>query len=252
MNDHVSVIISTFNGGTYIGETIQAILGQTTRPREIIVVDDGSTDGTPERIAAEFGSAVDLRKIAHSGIPAVARNHGIAMAKGSYLAFCDHDDVWLPGKLATQLQWMKEHEVGLCGSDALVYGTEERFLGQYRFRFRSMQRNLAWSNFIISSSALVRRDVLGESRFPESAALRGYDDYVLWLELATRTAVGFIPQPLLQYRVHDRNLSKENKDRDPLTQMRILFSTRTVQRHPFIGFVKMGRFLVAAMLRNWS
>ena len=121
---------------------------------------------------------------------------------------------------------MKEHEVGLCGSDALVYGTEERFLGQYRFRFRSMQRNLAWSNFIISSSALVRRDVLGESRFPESAALRGYDDYVLWLELATRTAVGFIPQPLLQYRVHDRNLSKENKDRDPLTDR----STASVHR----------------------
>lgn len=252
MSDRVSVIVATFNGGTYIGETIRAILGQTTPPGEIIVVDDGSTDGTPERLAADFGSAVDVRTIAHSGVPAVARNHGIAVAKGSYLAFCDHDDVWFPEKLATQLQWMEEQGVGLCGTDALVYGTDQKFLEHYRFRFKSMQKNLAWSNFIISSSALVRRDVLGQSRFPESAALRGYDDYLLWLELATRTAVGFIPQALLRYRVHERNLSRENKRRDPFTQMRILFSSRTVQRYPFIGIVKMGRLLIAAASRIWS
>ena len=90
----VSAIIPAYNRADFLPETISTLLAQTSPPHEIIVVDDGSTDGT-EAAVAGFGDAVRYRRIENSGAP-VARNVGAAMATGDWLWFCDSDDLWRP------------------------------------------------------------------------------------------------------------------------------------------------------------
>lgn len=94
----VSAIIPAYNRADFLPETIATLLAQSSAPHEIIVVDDGSTDGT-EAAVAQFGDAVRYRRIENSGAP-VARNVGAAMATGDWLWFCDSDDLWRPEFLA--------------------------------------------------------------------------------------------------------------------------------------------------------
>ena len=104
MADIVSVVIPSYNSEGFISETIDSVLAQTHSAREILVVDDGSTDGTRE-VARRF-AGVEVIQQANAG-PAVARNTGAAHARGRYIAFLDHDDVWMPEKLAIQVALLK-------------------------------------------------------------------------------------------------------------------------------------------------
>ena len=97
----VSVIIPTYNSGPFVTETIDSVLCQTHPHREIIVVDDGSTDDTPARVR-HYGSKISYIRQSNAGVGA-ARNIGIRAASGDYLAFLDSDDLWLPEKLEVQL-----------------------------------------------------------------------------------------------------------------------------------------------------
>jgi len=96
----ISVIIPVFNGEAYIAETIESVLGQTPPPGEVLIVDDGSTDGTADVIHG-FGSRVQYQRQPNQG-PGAARNLGIQTAAGDMLAFLDADDVWMPDKLKLQ------------------------------------------------------------------------------------------------------------------------------------------------------
>jgi glycosyltransferase involved in cell wall biosynthesis len=106
-NPLVSVVIPVFNGEKYLAEAIETALAQTHRPIEVIVVDDGSTDGSRE-IAASFGAPVGHSFQPHHGLGA-ARNHGIEKARGSFCAFLDSDDLWVKDKLARQLAVFRDH-----------------------------------------------------------------------------------------------------------------------------------------------
>lgn len=103
----ISVIIPVFNGERYLGEAIESILAQTWPSSEIIVVDDGSTDGT-SKVARQFGDRVKYQRHPHSGV-AAARNHGLAAARCDWIAFLDADDVWAPDKLRLQAHYLSAH-----------------------------------------------------------------------------------------------------------------------------------------------
>jgi glycosyltransferase involved in cell wall biosynthesis len=98
--DSVSVVIPVWNGARYLGAAIESVLAQTTSPLELIVVDDGSTDASVE-VAAEY-AAVRVVSQAHAG-PGAARNCGVELAGGAYVAFLDADDLWVETKLERQL-----------------------------------------------------------------------------------------------------------------------------------------------------
>src|SRR2546427_4231674 len=107
----VSVVIPVYNGERYLADAIQSVLDQTYQNLEVIVVDDGSTDGSAA-VAKRFGDAIRYVRQANGGV-CQARNTGISVARGTYLAFLDQDDLWLPDKLAVQVAYLESHpEVG--------------------------------------------------------------------------------------------------------------------------------------------
>src|SRR5207249_11176371 len=116
MNKMVSVVIATYNCRRYVGEAVESALAQSYQPIEVIVVDDGSTDGTAEELRP-FKDRIRYLVQANQG-PAAARNHGIRAARGEYVAFLDADDLWAPSKIEKQVAAMeKSDKIGVvhCG-----------------------------------------------------------------------------------------------------------------------------------------
>lgn len=121
MRNGVSVLIPVYNGAKYLSECIQSVIDQTRPAAEIIVIDDGSEDGTPE-VAASWGSRVSYRRMAHGGLP-YARNHGLRFAETEFIAFVDCDDIWLPRKLEWQMAALSR-AIG----PSMVFGHVQQFL----------------------------------------------------------------------------------------------------------------------------
>jgi glycosyltransferase involved in cell wall biosynthesis len=108
----VSVIIPTYNRAEQVGEAVQSVLNQTWRHCEVIVVDDGSTDGTHDALEA-FDDRIRYVKTENHGV-AAARNRGIRESRGSWIAFLDSDDLWHPAKIERQMLALREHDAAVC------------------------------------------------------------------------------------------------------------------------------------------
>jgi glycosyltransferase involved in cell wall biosynthesis len=129
----LSIVIPTWNRARLVGEAVESALGQEGGDLEVIVVDDGSTDGTAETIERKFGNRVKLLRMAtRSGVGA-ARNEGVRQATGDLLAFLDSDDIWLPGKLKAELNVFERFP----GAEAIVsdsrFIVDGQFIGTSRF-----------------------------------------------------------------------------------------------------------------------
>jgi glycosyltransferase involved in cell wall biosynthesis len=203
----VAVVMPAYQAEAFVGEAIGSVLAQTLGDWELVVVDDGSTDTTVE--AAETAAAGDDRirvvRSDHQGLPAVARNRGIALTSAPVVAFLDADDVWHPTKLERQLDALgRWPEVGL------VHAAAERLVdGQTLEPHPVESEDLLFQNFIVCSSVVLRRELLDvHGVFDTDPRLRGTEDYDLWLRLEPHTELAFIDEPLLAYRVHGEQLSE--------------------------------------------
>jgi glycosyltransferase involved in cell wall biosynthesis len=117
----VSVIVPAYNGERFLEETLRSAVGQTLPPSEVIVVDDGSTDASAE-IAERFGDPVRCIRQSNSGV-AAARNHGLSLATGEFIAFLDHDDLWPEEKLEVQVAALRANpDVGIVSGRMRVIG----------------------------------------------------------------------------------------------------------------------------------
>ncbi len=217
---HVSIIIPTYNRARLLRQALSSVTSQTFRDFQIIVVDDGSTDDT----AAVCESMPDVRLVhlKHSGLPAVARNAGIAASDSELVAFLDSDDQWLPHKLVSQIAVFRENPcVGLACSDAVIEGPsapsdrKTYHSASARYRRDSSFEVLLDDNFVIASTAIVRRSVLEHvGYFCEDAPLRGLEDYDLWLRVAATSPVIYMPEPLACYSYSHDGLSRQQSSAD--------------------------------------
>lgn len=207
----VSVVIPTYNRASVLSAALESVLAQTYPATEIVVVDDGSTDET-RTILNRYADRVRQVTIEHSGSPAVARNVGLRHVTGTYIAFLDSDDYWLPTKLARQVAAMEaDPQLALVSTNAFSQFEPAGPLGGLYLAMdeRLFNRGLAGliqDNFIITSTALVRRSVLTEiGGFSEQAGLIGCEDYDLWLRLAAWAEIKVINEPLAVYRHNTGN-----------------------------------------------
>jgi glycosyltransferase involved in cell wall biosynthesis len=208
----VSVIIPCYNAARFIAEALDSVIRQTHQDTVAIVVDNGSTDGTAE-IAESVGPRVTvLRQGARSG-PSAARNAALDVADGDAIAFLDADDRWHPEKIARQVALLAAHPTcGVVHTAVRHIDAEGREIDRpggaipWRMAQGECLGDLLAHNTITTSTVLVRRETLGAERFPVD--LFAGEDWDLWLRLATRTLVGYLAEPLTDYRVHDQNTTR--------------------------------------------
>jgi glycosyltransferase involved in cell wall biosynthesis len=198
----ISVVIPVYNGERFIGEAIQSVLDQTCQAFEIIVVDDGSADAT-EVMIGEISSPIPVRYYRQENHGAgAARNLGVSVARGDWVAFLDADDVWFPQKLAEQITYVQSHsEASFVYSNAQVTDEAGRPIGS--IRRPEIERQIFDNDqpFAQLSTVLMRKDLFIQAGgFPPK--LRLYEDVALYARITNLTAMHFMPSYLSTYRFH--------------------------------------------------
>ncbi|MBA3018056.1 MAG: glycosyltransferase [Proteobacteria bacterium] len=196
-NQLVSVIIPTYNRGWAIKEAIDSVLAQDFTDFELIVVDDGSTDNTQDILNSYKEDIIVLHQ-ENKGVSA-ARNRGIASASGQYIAFLDSDDLWLPQKLSTQVDFFNTNP------DALICQTEEKWIRNGMFanpkkRHRKLSGNIFEQSLylcLVSPSAVMMKRSLFEKAGMFDETLSACEDYDMWLRVSCRYPVYLIDTPLI-------------------------------------------------------
>ena len=208
MIPEISVIIPTFNRRTMLREAIASAAAQRGASFEIIVVDDGSTDGTRDDLglAAEKLRAVRTDRRG----PSAARNRGIAIARGGLVAFLDSDDLWHPEKLARQAAYMRAHpdcSISQCGEVWIRAGRRVNPGDRHRKRSGDIFADSLRTCLISPSAAILQRRLLEETGgFDEDMA--ACEDYDLWLRILARNEAGLLDEPLVTRRAgHPGQLS---------------------------------------------
>ena len=235
----VSVIVPAYNAAKTIARTLQSVCAQTYRNIEVIVVDDGSTDETPE-IAESMAQADHRIRLIRkdNGGSASARNCAIRAASGMFLAPIDADDLWHPDNLTKQLAALRatNFEAVLCFAASHTIDENDAVIGDSLWKNRPRPR----ANFIgflnrnwlgNGSAAVMRRDaVVAVGGYDES--LRSAEDWKLAMQLAAHGAIITIPDSLISYRITPNNKSL---NRATLTACSIAAIESMEQQHPGVG-----------------
>ena len=200
----VSVIIPTYNRGSLLCRAIKSILAQTHTNLEVLICDDGSTDNSLELVTAIKDSRITWLPGTNSGGPATPRNRGISQAQGTYLAFCDSDDLWLPKKIQKQLAYLSSTELDAVATNASIIKDDiianATIFPTTPTRYYTFN-DLLQGNPIICSSLLVKSLTLKRLRgFPCQKAYRAIEDYALWQALTMLTPIGYLAEPLTIYQ----------------------------------------------------
>ena len=246
----VSIIIPCYNRADIVGETIDSVLAQTYERFEIILVDDGSTDNTREIISAYADHRIRYFYQANGGLSA-ARNSGLNVAEGEFVAFLDSDDIWLDWKLSAQVEIFRRHpEAGLIWSDMSTFTNAGKIDDQRHLRtFYSAYSTINFEdtherpgtlsdlvtdvspdlancpyyvadvfhymfsgNLVHPSTAIVRRERLQKSG-PFEPELTGFgaEDYHFYFRICSEGPVAFLDAPTTLYRIHPSQMSTCNR-----------------------------------------
>ena len=242
----VSVIIPAYNGeNRYLGQAIESVLAQTYQDREIIVVDDASTDDT-EAVVRKFPQARYVRRL-HNGGQAAARNEGARIAQGTFLAFLDQDDLWEPTLLEETLPILQaDPDAAVVHCDGYQVSEQNDILEydaaiKHTFSITQILRN---GHDVATSGSLFRKHCF--------EAIGGYDEALfIWedIDLAIRLSQRFrllhLPQPLYRHRLYTRNAS-----RDIPSERALQGRKRFLEKHE--GACDGNRTLTQALHRDWA
>lgn len=210
----VSVVIPACNAGAFLPEAVASVLAQAPLPDQVLVVDDGSSDGSVEALRGQPVTVIRTQGPGPRG-PSAARNLGIREARGEFVAFLDADDVWLPGHCQALVSLLLRHPRA-----AIAFSRVEKFdrhslsvpTAQATLPMRPFDafRRLLVSNFVPQSTVVARRSVLLEAGGYDET-LRLAEDFDLWLRIAERHYFVGLPEITCRYRLHPRQASLETK-----------------------------------------
>lgn len=209
----VSVVIPAYNAALFIKEAIESVLNQTYMNFEIIVIDDGSIDNQNEiiRTLMEKDDRIKYFYQENSGV-STARNHGILISKGEYLAFLDADDVWLPDNLELKIRKFESGEFGLVHSSAKIIDDKSNITGQSIIGKEGdlLEDMLMWKETCIPgpSSVLVKKEVIEEiGDFDTNLSTAADQDF--FFRVASNCTIGKVDKTTWEYRKHSNNMHKD-------------------------------------------
>ena len=204
------MVIPTHNRSAFLKEALASVCAQTLTDWECLVVDDGSSDDTASVVSAL--AAVD-RRVRYacqeaSGTPSSPRNRGIRETSAPLVSFLDDDDIWLPGKLALQVELLDtEPDVAFTFGQVRQFGAEKNIWPDLRLPDRPSFDQLLAENFVPLSTVMVRRSVVESvGMFNEELSIA--EDYELWLRLALQAPMRAVPDILCRYRVHPGGVTR--------------------------------------------
>lgn len=223
----VSVIVPVYNAEKYIVATLQSVIGQTYQNFELLIVDDGSPDRSIELCRQFIDPRIKIICQQNRGV-AAARNHGIRLAQGDYIAFLDADDLWFPTKIAKHVAHLERStSIGVSYSYSTLIDANGTPLGLYQL---PQTQNITPINFLLrdpigsGSNLVARRAVLDAIKFPveingvvtqsyfdEDRQLNPSEDTECWLRMSIESDLKFegIPEVLIQYRLHSGSFSHQ-------------------------------------------
>lgn len=202
-DDGIAVVIAAYNAAATLAEALESVAAQTLRPREVVVVDDGSTDATPVIARAHGARVISVP----NGGAAAARNIGVRATTAPWIAFVDADDAWVADKLARQAARFADGPMSYTDAWIVEGAVEKRVSDIAICPSGRILEPLLLNNVITLSSVIVRRDVLLQAGgFPEGP--RAVHDWPLWLRIAADHPILFIDQPLVRYRVSPTGISR--------------------------------------------
>ena len=205
----VSIVIPVYNTGKILQETVDSVLNQTVKEFELIIVDDGSSDPETQQILdRQDDKRIKIIRQENAGV-AAARNSGLHYAQGKYIAFLDHDDLWLPEKLQRCLTIFEDRQ------DAVLVYSDTLPFGEYHNRRICLQKaegrifsTMIEQNPILSMScSMVKKTFLEQHNIRFNSDCVPCDDWDFHLQCALYGSIYCSEDPLVKYRYHENNLS---------------------------------------------
>ncbi|MDX9964216.1 glycosyltransferase family A protein [Desulfobacter postgatei] len=218
----VSVIIPAYNAAEYINEAVESVLSQTYGNLEIIVIDDGSTDNTAACVSSAFESSIIILRQCNNG-PSSARNRGIEVATGKYIAFLDADDIWFPDKISEQVNLMEAYpDVGMVFGNSTtlkdgiaaekshfeLQGLDCEYFGDPVY-YQNAFKKLFYKNIIMTQTVMVRKSTLERTNGFDTG-FRFAEDLLLWLDIAKISKVAYQFHVVAFRRRHEGNLTNNS------------------------------------------
>jgi glycosyltransferase involved in cell wall biosynthesis len=207
----VSVLMPVYNGERFLKEALDSVFSQTYMDFEIIIIDDGSADNTAEIVKQyDNDKIIYQRNPQNSGIVATL-NNGLALVKGKYIIRMDADDIALPQRFQLQVNYMEAHpEVGVCGSSLRRFSDEYDITESMGSNAAYTAAKLMFDTTINHPSAIIRTSILKEHGLKYVFDFPHAEDYVLWYEISKYAGLANLPDVLLMYRMHGKNLSMQH------------------------------------------
>lgn len=214
----VSIIMPAYNASNYIQESIDSVIAQTYSKWELIIVDDGSIDGTSEIIKRNILHESRIKLFyQENGKQGKARNLGLKNAEGEYVAFLDSDDLWMPEKLETQLEEIVRYNADLVFSDSYIFFDDNSInikssmnTSNDIFVGKEALDDFLFRNKIPTLTVLARKEkILSVNSFSEKGVIQNAEDYHLWLKMLMDNSVFYGSEKILAaYRVHSKSVTQ--------------------------------------------
>lgn len=224
-DDLISVLLPVHNGLRHLPSALRSVLGQTHRNLEVLVIDDGSTDGSGEWVSRVGDPRIRL--IRHREPLGVARalNAGLAAASGPWVARMDADDISLPRRFAKQVKYLREHpEVVAVGTRIRYFGGPLGMIDVRPDTASVCTASLVFGTPLVHPSVMMRRAALTSGNLQYRAEFSRSEDYDLWVRLAETGQLANLPEVLLRYRLHGQSVSAKHGG-DMAAQQRSIIAT---------------------------
>jgi len=211
----ISVVMPVYNREAYLKEAIDSILNQSFRDFEFIIVDDGSTDSSPEIIRSYSDQKIKYVRLAENSGNTVARNIGIKAASGKYIAIMDSDDISVPERLKKQYDFLEKHpEIGILGGFKKMFTPEYWFLQHYPSNPNYIKSFLFFKNTMGQPTVMMRREIIDKNNLYYDPQLENMEDYDLWYRASTTgVKIANLDEVLLYYRLSLSQMSSHIDDR---------------------------------------